>query len=78
MFFDVTSSCFQSLVPCLKLLYVSLLQKQVTDVSLVFKDSDTESEHLSSLIRLSISDSQKTDSSKRCIIYRYKIKVVII
>ena len=39
-------------------------QKEVTDVSLVLKDSDTESENLSSLIRLSVSDSQKTDSSK--------------
>ena len=40
------------------------LQKQETDVSLVLKDSDTESENLSSLIRLSVSDGQKTDSSK--------------
>ena len=38
-------------------------QKQVTDVSLVLKDSDIDSENLSSLIRLSISDGQKTDSS---------------
>ena len=37
-------------------------QKQVTDVSLLLKDSDTESENLSSLIRLSVSDGQKTDS----------------
>ena len=44
------------------LLYVT--QKQVTDVSLVLKESDTESENLSSLIPLSVSDSQKTDSSK--------------
>ena len=34
------------------------------DVSLILKDSDTESENLSSLIRLPVSDSQKTDSSK--------------
>ena len=34
----------------------------VTDVSLVLKDSNTESENLGSLIRLSVSDSQKTDS----------------
>ena len=46
------------------LLYVTSLQKQVTKVSLVLKDSDTESENLSSLIRLSVSDGQKTDSSE--------------
>ena len=46
------------------LIYVTLLQKQVTDVSLVLKDSDMDSENLSSLIRLSVSDGQKTDSSK--------------
>ena len=46
------------------LLYVTSLQKQETDVSLVLQDSDTESENLSSLIRFSVSDSQKTDSSK--------------
>ena len=45
-------------------LYVALPQKQVTDVSLIFKDSDMDSENLSSLIRLSVSDGQKTDSSK--------------
>ena len=39
-------------------------QKQVTDISLVLKDSDTESENLGSLIWLSVSDSQKTDCSK--------------
>ena len=47
-----------------KLLYVTSPQKQVTDISLVLKDSDTESENLSSLIRLSVSDGQKTDVSK--------------
>ena len=36
--------------------------KQVTDVSLVLKVGDTESENLSSLIRLSVSYGQKTDS----------------
>ena len=42
-----------------------LPQKQVTDISLVLKYSDiVESENLSSLIRLSVSDGQKTDSSK--------------
>ena len=39
-------------------------QKQVTDVNLVLKDSDMESEKPSSFIWLSVSDSQKTDSSK--------------
>ena len=48
------------------LLYVTSPQKQETDVSLVFKESDTKSENLSSLIRFSVSDSQKTvtESSK--------------
>ena len=46
------------------LLYVTSSQKQVTDVSLVLRDSDMDSENLSSLIRLSVSDDQKTDSSK--------------
>ena len=46
------------------LLYVTSLQKQVTEVSLVLKDSDMDSENLSSLIRLSVSDGQKRDSSK--------------
>ena len=35
-------------------------QKQVTEVSLVLKDSDMDSENLSSLIRLSVSDGQET------------------
>ena len=48
----------------LNLLYVMKLQKQVTKVSIVLKDSDIESENLSSLIRLSVSDGQKTDNSK--------------
>ena len=38
------------------LLYATSPQKQVTDVSLVLKDSDMDSENLSSLIRLSVSD----------------------
>ena len=46
------------------LLYVTSPQKQETGFSLVLKDSDKESENLSSLIQLSVSDSQKTDSSK--------------
>ena len=39
-------------------------EKQVANVSLVLKDSDMESENFSSLIWLSVSDGQKTDSSK--------------
>ena len=46
------------------LLYVTSQQKQVTEVSLVLKDSDMDSENLTSLIQLSVSDGQKTDSSK--------------
>ena len=46
------------------LLYVMSPQKQVTDLSLVLKDSDMDSENLSSLIRLSVSDGQITDSSQ--------------
>ena len=46
------------------LLYVTSPQKQVPDVSLVLKDSGMDSENLSSLIQLSASDGQKTDSSK--------------
>ena len=45
---------FPSLVPCLKI----YLQKQETDFSLVLKDSDTESENLSSLIQLSVDSSK--------------------
>ena len=43
-----------------------LPQKQVTVISLVLKDSSTESENLSSLLWLSVSDGQneKADSSK--------------
>ena len=46
------------------LLYVTLPQKPVTDVSFVLKDSDMDSENLISLIRRSVSDCQKTDSFK--------------
>ena len=53
---------FSSLVLCLKLTLCNVAAKQVTDVSLVLKDSDMESENLGSLIRLSVSDGQKTDS----------------
>ena len=41
------------------LIYVTSPQKQVIDISFVLKDSDTESENLSSLIPLSVSDGQK-------------------
>ena len=47
-----------------KLLYATSQQKQVTNISLVLKDCDMDSENLSSLNRLSVSDGQKTDSSK--------------
>ena len=46
------------------LFYVTSPQKQVADVSLALKDSGMDSENLSSLIRLSVADGQKTDSSK--------------
>ena len=56
--FSVSGSMLENL------LFVTSLQKQETDLSLVLKDSDMDSENLSSLIRLSVSDGQKTDSSK--------------
>ena len=59
-FLDVTSTCLPSLVHACNLLYVMSPQKQVTDVSLILKDSDVDSENLS----FSVSDGQKTDSSK--------------
>ena len=62
-FLDVTSFMFPSLVSCLKFTLRNVAEKQVADVSLVLKDTDTDSENLSSLIRLSVSDGQKTDSS---------------
>ena len=55
---------FRLLFHAWNLLYVTSPQKQATDVSLVLKDSDIDSENLSYLIRLSVSDDQKTDSSK--------------
>ena len=58
--FPVLTCChhaFRSLVICLKKkLNVTSPQKQLTDVSLIVKDSDTKSENLSLLIRLSVSD----------------------
>ena len=56
--FSVSGSMLESL------LYVTSPKKQVTVVNLVLMGSDMESENLSSLIRLSVSDIQKTDSSK--------------
>ena len=55
---------FRLLFHACNLLYIPSPQKQVTDVSLVLKDSNMESENLSSLIRLSVYDGQKTDSPK--------------
>ena len=55
---------FLSLVPCLKYSLRNVAEKQVTDYSLVLNDSDTDSENLSSFIRVPLSDSQKTDISK--------------
>ena len=46
-------------------------QKQVTDVSLVLKNSDTESEKPQFLIRLSVSDSQKQTVQKMYHLYVY-------
>ena len=56
--FSVSGSMLEILVS------VTSPHKQITGASLVLYDSDTESENLSSLIRLSVSDGQKTDSSK--------------
>ena len=56
MLLDIKSSC----VPSLLEIKMSP-QKQVTYVSLILKDSDTASENLSSLIRLT---GQKKDISK--------------
>ena len=57
-------------------LYVTAPKKQVTDVSLVLKDSDTESENLSSLLRVSVSDGQKTDSlNVVSFIYNYNLNL---
>ena len=60
--FSVSGSMFCNL------LYVTSPKKQVTDVSLVLKDSDMDSENLSSLIQLFVSDSQKQTVLKRYII----------
>ena len=45
-------------------LFYKLFWSFITDVSLILMDSDTESEHPSLLIQLSVSDGQKTDSSE--------------
>ena len=53
------------MVPCLEVSLHNVAAKKVTNVFLVLKDSDMESENLSLLIQFSVSDSQKkTDSSK--------------
>ena len=49
---------------CLIWVYTHCYNSNLTDVSLVLKDSNMDSENLSSLIRLSVSDGQKTDRSK--------------
>ena len=56
--FSVSGSLLENL------LYVTSLQKQESDLSLLLKDSDTKSESFSLLIQFPVSDSQKTDSSK--------------
>ena len=62
------------MVPCLEVLLHNVAAKKVTDVFLVLKDSDMESENLSLLIQFSVSDSQKKNRQfKRCITYRYII-----
>ena len=61
---EVRLSCFLSMFHARNLLYIMSLQKQVAGPSLILMDSDTKSESLSSLIHLSVSDGQKTDSSK--------------
>ena len=63
-FLDVTSTCFPSLVPCLLFPLRNVPAKAGNRISPVLKDSDLDSENLSLLIRLSVSDGQKTDSFK--------------
>ena len=70
--FDLTLGFLTSLQHVLRLwfhacdlLYVTSPQKQVTDVSLVLKDSDMDSENPSSLIRLSVPDGQTVLKSYR-------------
>ena len=55
---------FPSLVPCLQFTLRNVDAKAGNRRSLILKDSDMDSENLNSLIRLSVSDGQKTDSSK--------------
>ena len=64
MFLDVTSIFFPSLVPCSQFTLRNAAAKAGIHVSLVLKDGDMDSENLSSLIWLPVSDGQKTDSSK--------------
>ena len=46
------------------IIYLESKVPKIPIIILVLKDSDMDSENLSSLIRLSVSDGQKTDSSK--------------
>ena len=59
----------------LKFTLHNVAAKTGNDVSLVLKDSDTESENLSSLIWLSVSDSQKTESSKDVSIFTFICRI---
>ena len=70
-FLDVTSSCFPSLVPCLKFTLHNVAKKMGNQRNPRLKDSDAELENLSSLVRHSVSRQFKS-----CIIYRYIIKNV--
>ena len=58
------SSCFPSLVPCLKFTLRNNAANAGYRRQPLLKDSDMESENLSWLIRLSVSDGQKTGISK--------------
>ena len=61
-FLDETSTCFPSLVPCLKFTLCKVAAKTGNDVSLVLKDSDTESGKPQFVHPTFRSDGQKTDS----------------
>ena len=63
-FHDVAQSCFPSLVHALNLIYITSLQKQVTNVSLVLKDSDMEFVELAFCIKW-----PEYREFKNCIIY---------
>ena len=75
-FLDVTSSCFPSLVPCLKFTLGNVAAKLLTAFSLVLKDGDMES-------KTSFVDSAfcirypENRQFKSCIISRYIINTCI-